>query len=94
MVAQLGNDVTCMDAIHKTVKYGIPCFLLFVHRLALVVSLELLYHNMRRRNSSQKGYPSSQNGILIGNLVYFMMDKSAAELRAVAAVHPSVLTAL
>ena len=36
-----GNDVTCMDTIHKTVKYGFPCFLLFVHQLALVMSLEL-----------------------------------------------------
>ena len=50
-----GNDVTCMDAIHKTVKYGFPCFLLFVHQLVLVMSLQLLYHNMRTRNSSQKG---------------------------------------
>ena len=29
-VLRYGNDVTCMGAIHKTVKYGFPCFFLVV----------------------------------------------------------------
>ena len=65
-----GNDVTCMDAIHKTVKYGFPCFFLVVRTsigIGRVVGT-IIYHNMRTRNSSQRGYQSSRNGILIGNL--------------------------
>ena len=47
----------------------------------------LLYHNMRTRSSSQRGYQSSRNGILNGNLGFLWWTSGSAELRAVAAVH-------
>ena len=38
MLLDICINVTCMDAIHKTVKYVfLVCFILLVHRLALVV---------------------------------------------------------
>jgi len=54
-----GNDVAWMLCT-KQWSIVILVSFLFIHRLALVVPLELLYHNMRMRNSSQKGYLSSQ----------------------------------
>ena len=84
-----GNDVTCMDAIHKTVKYGFPCFFLIVRTsIGIGHVVGTIVPQYETEELITEGLSIIKKWNPDWKPQFFMMDKSSAELGAVAAVHP------
>ena len=84
-----GNDVTCMDAIHKTVKYGFPCFFLVVRTS---IGIDRVVGTIVPQYETEELITEGLSIIKTWNPDwkphFFMTDKSSSELGAVASVHP------
>lgn len=48
---QYGSTITCMDAVYKTLRYGLPCFFLVVkHQLVLEELWAPSFLNLRQKH--------------------------------------------
>ena len=84
-----GNDVTCMDAIHKTAKYGFPCFFLVVRTsLGIGCVVETIVPQYETEELITEGLSTIKKWNPDWKPQFFMTDKSSAELGAIAAARP------
>jgi len=95
LLVKYGNTVTLMDAIYKTCKYNFPCFFLTVKTsVGIGQVVATIIPEFETEEMLSQGLQIVKSWTLTWSPSFFVTDKSAVELNAIAQVHSKAVRLL